>query len=141
MRLTGQRMSTTRESINTPHTVSVREVLATVPYRNEAMEIERRKDGGLLASVPIRKPKYLVPPLSWIIPFSDRRRVELDAIGASVLDLCDGKRNIEAIIEKFAFEHKLSFREAQLPVIEFLKQLAERGLVAIVGFNKDVEQE
>ena len=119
--------------------VAAKEVLATVPFRNEAMEIKRRKDGGLLASVPIRKPKYLIPPLRWIIPFSDRRRIELDTLGACVLDLCDGRRTIEAIIERFAADHKLSFREAQLSVTPFLKQLAERGLVAIVGFNKDNE--
>ncbi|MCK4601358.1 MAG: hypothetical protein KAU28_02760, partial [Phycisphaerae bacterium] len=80
--------------------------LPAVPHTNQAMELTRKRDGGVVASVPVRRPKYLVPPLSWILPFSSRRRVELDSLGASVLDMCDGGRNIESIIEQFASNHK-----------------------------------
>jgi hypothetical protein len=87
----------------------------------------------MVVSVPMRRPRFLVPPLSWILPYSSHRRVELDALGAGVLDLCDGRRSVEAVIEAFAARHKLSFREAQLAVTQFLKQLTHRGLLAIVG--------
>ena len=120
--------------------VSAASFLQAVPYANEAMEVTRRSDGGSLVSVPIPRPKYLVPPLTWLLPFSRQRRVELDQVGASVLGMCDGKRTVESMIEKFAADHKLSFREAQLPVTEFLRQLAQRGLVAIVGRNKGAEK-
>jgi len=91
-------------------------------------------------TVPIRRPKYLVPPISWLLPFSKYRRVELEAAGAEIFRLCDGKRRVEDVIEKFAIDHKLSFREAQLPVGKFLTQLTERGLLAIVGLQKDSEK-
>ena len=107
--------------------------LRAVPYRNEMMEVTRRSDGGLLASIPMKRPRYMVPPLSWVLPYSTHRRVELDALGAEVLDLCDGKRSIEGVIERFAAAHKLTFRESQLAVTQFLKQLTQRGLAAIVG--------
>lgn len=116
---------------------SVAEVLRAVPYRNEAMALKPRRDGGAQATVPMRRPKFLVPPLSWILPYSSHRRVELDAAGTAVLQKCDGEHTVEAIIEEFAAEHKLSFREAQLPVIQFLQQLTQRGLIATVGFHKD----
>ena len=110
------------------------------PHVNRAMKLDRRSDGTALATVPMRKPRYLVPPLSWILPFSSHRRVELDAVGAGVLDLCDGKRTVEGVIETFAAERKLTFRESQLAVGQFLRQLAQRGMVAIVGLNEDADK-
>ncbi|MBS3733609.1 MAG: PqqD family protein [Phycisphaerae bacterium] len=109
------------------------QLLAAVAYRNEAMEVHDFRDGGCRVRVPLNRPKWLVPPISWIIPFSSHRQVELDAPGREVLELCDGRRTVEEIIEKFAAVHKLTFREAQLSVTTFLKQLTQRGLVAIVG--------
>jgi hypothetical protein len=111
------------------------QMLRAVPYRNEKLELRRGADGGCVATVPVRRPRWLVPPVSWLLPFSSVRRVELDSVGAEVLDLCDGKRSIESIIENFAANHKLSFREAQLPISSFMQQLVERGLVAIVGLR------
>ena len=114
--------------------------LRAVPYRNEMMGVTRRSNGGLLASIPMKRPRFLVPPLSWILPYSTHRRVELDALGAEVLDLCDGKRDVERIIEEFAASHKLTFRESQLAVTQFLRQLTRRGLTAIVGRNEDTDE-
>ena len=114
--------------------------LRAVPHRNQAADFAHQPDGRVIVSVPIPRPRYLVPPLSWLLPFSKRRRVELEPVGAAVLELCDGRRTVEAVVEAFAGEHKLSFREAQLPVTAFLRQLAQRGLVAIVGKDKDAEQ-
>ena len=71
----------------------------------------------------------MVPPLSWLMPFSSHRRIELDAIGSTVLEVCDGKRTIERIIEEFARKETLTFREAQLAVTAFLRQLLERRMI------------
>jgi hypothetical protein len=90
----------------------------------------------MVVSIPIPRPKYLVPPLSWILPFSPNRRVELEPVGSGVLGLCDGRRTVEAIIERFATDHQLSFREGQLAVTQFLRQLMQRGLVVLVGKDK-----
>jgi len=120
--------------------MSAARFLQAVPYLNQAMDVRHRLDGSALASIPIPRPKYLVPPLSWILPFSPHRRVELERVGAGVLRMCDGKRTIEAIVEQFAASHKLSFREAQLPVTQFLRQLMQRGLVVIVGKDEEADE-
>jgi hypothetical protein len=109
--------------------------LSSVPHRNQAMEVARREK-GVVAVIPVRRPTWLVPPISWVLPFSSHRRVELDELGTEVLDMCDGKETVETIVEKFAASHKLSFREAQLSVTQFLRMLAERGLVAVVSSRK-----
>jgi hypothetical protein len=112
---------------------STGDFLHSVPHRNHAMRLVPLSGKAVLAEVPLRRPKYLVPPLSWVIPFSSHRRVELDATGASVLELCDGRRTVEEVIEVFARTNTLSFRESQLSVTPFLRMLAERGILAIVG--------
>ncbi len=115
--------------------------LHATPRTNEAMEVSPLRDGGALAKIPMRRPRWLVPPISWVLPFSSRRRIRLDAVGADVLNLCDGTNRVETVIEKFAAANKLSFREAQLPVTQFLQQLTERGLVVIVGFPNEANEQ
>ncbi len=66
--------------------------------------------------------------------------MELEPVGASVLRMCDGKRTIEAIVEQFAASHRLSFREAQLPVTQFVRQLMHRGVVAVVGTDEKASE-
>lgn len=112
---------------------TVEQMFKSVPHRNAAMRVEIREDGTALVSVPIRRPRYMIPPLSWLLPFSGKRRIELDTLGASVLDMCDGKTAVEKMITRFAAAHKLSFREAQAPVVQFLKMLTQRGVIAIVS--------
>jgi hypothetical protein len=118
---------------DSPKKRTAKDFLKAHPYKNSAIKITSKRNGTALVEVPMKKPKYLVPPFSWIIPFSSYRRVELDPVGARVLNLCDGERSVEQIIENFAQINKLSFREAQLSVTQFLRMLMERGIVALVG--------
>ena len=112
---------------------SAAQLLTAVPHPNESMRREENADGTLLLTIPLRRPLWLVPPLSWVLPFGGSRRVELDELGACVLNLCDGHNTVERIITQFSAEHKLSFREAQVAVTQFLKMLTQRGIVVIVA--------
>ena len=107
-------------------------LLASVPHVNTKAEVKEVRE-GVIVSVPVRRPKWLIPPISWVLPWSGHRRVQLDGAGTAVLALCDGQRNVEQVIETFAQEHKLSFRESQLAVTQFLRELLQRGIVALVG--------
>lgn len=104
-----------------------------IPFRNGRMRVEETDESGVIVTVPLRRPKWLVPPISWLLPFRESRRVELDALGAEVLDLCNGRWAVETIVTEFARRHALSFREAQLPVVQFLRMLTQRGVIAIVA--------
>ena len=107
-------------------------LLAAVPHVNTKADIMEVRE-GVIVSVPVRRPRWLIPPISWVLPWSSHRRVQLDGAGTAVLQLCDGRRNVEQVIETFAREHKLSFRESQLAVTQFLRELLRRGIVALVG--------
>jgi hypothetical protein len=112
---------------------STEDFLRAVPYQNQSMELKRQPDGTAVASIPLEKPWYMVPPITWLLPYQPVRRLELDLVGLSVLGLCDGHQSVEKIIEIFAATNKLTFREAQLAVTRFLRLLTHRGVIALVG--------
>lgn len=109
------------------------DLLESVPHPNRAMQVEPRTDGGAVVAIPLKRPRYLVPPISWVLPFSSQRRAQLDALGATVLELCDGGRTVEQIVECVATQYRLSFREALLSVTPFMRLLTERGMLAVIG--------
>lgn len=121
-----------RQQEHTKRQMAVSQLLSAVPHKNEAMKLQPAGRGALV-SVPVRRPKWLAPPVSWILPWSRHRRVQLDEPGTEVLNLCDGQRTVEEIIERFAQEHRLSFREGQTAVTQFLRELVRRGIIVLLG--------
>ncbi len=127
----------TRKERPTDRARSPQDFLHSVPWINSSMELRPKPDGTAVAEVPFHKPKYLIPPLSWVLPFGKYRRIGLDAMGLSLINLCDGRRTVEKIIEIFAVNNKLTFREAQLTVTQYLRQLTLRGVTVLVGKDND----
>lgn len=87
---------------------------------------------GLRITVPRRRPGWLAPPLSWIVAVSPARTILLDRLGRRVWDGCDGNRSVEALVEDFAREHRLSFHEARVSVTALLRMMLQRGALAMV---------
>lgn len=119
--------------INPSRTLSTVELLDAVPVRNRAVECESAREGEIVLKVPLRAQWYMKPPVGWLFPFSRYRRVALDRLGMEVWDGCDGKQTAERIVEQFARRHRLSFHEARLGVMQFLRDLTRRGLIVMVG--------
>jgi len=90
---------------------------------------------GALATVTVALPRNWLrrPPINWLLPTARTRRIRLDAIGTAVLELCDGRGSVEEIVERFAAEHRLSFREGQVAVAQFLQSLVARGILTMRG--------
>jgi len=53
--------------------------------------------------------------------------------------LCDGERTVEAIIDAFAAEHRLTFHEARVAVGGYLRSLMARGALAMVMAQEERE--
>lgn len=110
------------------------DLLAAVPHRNRAATVAPVAGGGALASVPLQPNRLLAWAGRWLLPpVSEVRRVQLDALGVSTLELCDGRRSVEQIAERIAADNGLTFREAQLSVAPFIRMLYERGVLAVAG--------
>jgi hypothetical protein len=109
----------------------LRRQLATVPVLNARAGVTRLSDGRVRLDVPPNERPW-VRAARLILPLRRGRRVELDALSSSVLDLCDGKRSVGEIIAAHQRRWRLSFYEARGMILEFLRRLTARGIVALV---------
>ncbi len=106
-------------------------MLHAVPLRNAAAAGAVLADGSLNITVPVKKPWFHRPPVSWVLRIRPLRTYQLDPLGARVWELCDGTRTVEQIVDIFAEKHELTFHEARVAVTQYLRQLIEKGMVAV----------
>ncbi len=111
-------------------------ILRAVPHRNRAVQVEPREE-GLLLSVPLRRVWWAPGIVRWLFRISEVRSVQLDALGSHVLSFINGRRSVEKVIEKMMREYNLSFYEARISVLQFLKMLTERGLIGLHMAGED----
>jgi len=107
-------------------------MLRARPTRNTAARAVEKDSTGVTVYVQRRRPRWLVPPLSWIVPYAPERETTLDALGQRLWQCCDGRATVEEIVDRFAAEHGLTFHEARAAVTAYLRQLIQRGVLAIV---------
>ena len=112
--------------------LTVADVLDVVAVHNEAVREETRSESEMVLYVPLKRRWYMRPPFSWVFPFSRERAVGLDRLGREVWRACDGTTTMERIIEQFASRHHITFHEARISVMAFLRDLMRRGLVVLV---------
>ena len=62
------------------------------------------------------------------------RGLALNATAASILKLCDGELTVDGMVEKLQGEYlDRSAEELRRDVLEFLEEMARRGLVQVPG--------
>ncbi len=119
-----------RKSRRKMERVSLEALLDATPVANQAARIEKHGE-GMVVYLPIRRRWWMKPPFSWAMPYRDERGVALDKLGTEVYRAVNGRRTVEQIIDAFAEAHRLRFHEARLAVMQFLRMLAERNIVAL----------
>ncbi len=108
-------------------------MLLAVPVHNDAARVEfLQEKHSARISVPVIKPKWMVPPVNWFIRFRGRKTYELDGIGLFVWEWCTGTNTVEQIIDAFAQQRALTFHESRVAVTEYITLLIERGILAIM---------
>ncbi|MEM6459472.1 MAG: PqqD family protein [Planctomycetota bacterium] len=115
-----------------PGAVGLEAMLRAVPVRNAAVR-EGKRGGAVVLWVPVRRRWWSAWPGLRRLPWRGERGVALDALGREVWSACDGVADLEAIAAGFAQRHGLTFHEARLAVTRFLRMLAGRGLLVVVG--------
>jgi len=120
--------------------LSLEDLLDAIPVSNQAARVEDAGE-GLVVYLPIRQRWWMKPPMSWALPCREERGVALDTLGAEVYRAVDGRRTVEQIVEVFAEAHRLRFHEARLAVMQFLRMLAERNIVALAVPDQSHDQE
>ncbi|HMP88703.1 MAG TPA: PqqD family protein [Kiritimatiellia bacterium] len=111
---------------------SWQEMLKSRIYRNLKVTSEwNDKHTQFILKIPTKRPSYLFPPISWVVKPPAYRTLYLDQIGADLWDWCDGRNDVERVIELFAQKHNLTFHESRVSVTTYLKDLLKRGALAV----------
>lgn len=111
------------------------QMLAAVPVRNGAVQWaretrdEERPDVALLR-IPRRADRF-GNAVAKVFKLPDFRKLELDEIGSDVWELCDGTQTVDQVTRAICAKYRLNRRQAEASVTAYLKQLAERRLVAL----------
>jgi hypothetical protein len=112
------------------------EALRARLMRNQAVSEETKDSGEVVISMPIiETPAFKV--LAWLMkratkqPVPSHKKIELDEIGSFIWRGCDGKATVEDLVRGVSREYKIPRKEAEHSVTLFVKQLAEKRLVAI----------
>jgi hypothetical protein len=120
--------------------VTRQEQLDARPIRNTLVTWEK-SDAEITLFIPVQRQKrieFLAKLLK--VPESDRQ-IQLDEVGSTVWELCDGEHDLNTMINVLTKEYKLSRREAEVSIREFLKMLAQRNLIGLlVGGGKSAKR-
>ena len=108
--------------------------LECVPVKNPQVSEEEQENGELRLQYQVRVRPWFHGVVKKITKSSStviNRTLQLDILGASVWQMIDGKKSVRKIIDEFQKVHQLDRKEAEISVTTFLKQLGERGLIAM----------
>ena len=100
--------------------------------QNTSARIEREPNGAVVVNVANVRPRWLVPPLRWMVPFKPEKAIRLDRLGTAIWDLCDGQRTVEDLVDRFSAKQDLTFHEARVSVTVYLRDLIKRGALVVV---------
>jgi hypothetical protein len=106
------------------------EILAAVPVRNALVEWETNDHEEVVLKVPRRQDRvgkvlhrlFVAPPY---------KQVVLDEVGSDVWNLCTGDNDVDTIVKTLARKYKLGRREVELSLANYLRTLAQRGLIGL----------
>jgi hypothetical protein len=101
-----------------------------IPRLAPGVETLRTAAGALRLRGPELRRRYAHRFLAWLIRAPQRVEVELDDIGAFVVERCDG-RPLRRLADDLAAHLKLTRREAEVALADFMRLLLQRRLVVL----------
>jgi hypothetical protein len=102
------------------------------PVRNAHARVVSDEPRRVVVEVPRRYP-LLLRPIRVLFRLREVRRLEIDGVGLELWRRCDGTTSLAQMIDDLMTVDRLTFHEARLLVLGLLRQLAERGALALVA--------
>jgi hypothetical protein len=125
-----------------PVALERRRSLALKPLRNPNVAWDQAgREAPVVIRIPLQRrpaPKFLV----WVASKLARqeppacRKLELDSVGSFVWQAANGERSVRELIWLLAAEYKLNRKDAEVALLEFLRQLSARNLMAFADLPK-----
>lgn len=110
------------------------QALAYTPVKSIQIKEVRLETGDVLLEYPLTMRPWIAALAKRLGMPQNRtatRKLQLDALGTAVWDLVDGNRSVHQIIQVFAGIHRLQFKEAEVSVTHFIRELGRRGLIGL----------
>lgn len=122
------------KSLSLPESTDYIKQLKVIPLKNKKINIVRKTENKIVFSVKLKYPK-LVVPFKNILKLSEEKKYEIKGIGFVIYEKIDGRRNLKDLVEYLQNTYKLSFFEARSLLIQYLKLLSQKSIIA-VGLKK-----
>lgn len=110
------------------------EALACIPVKNETVKSTRLQSGEVVLAHPVGMRRWMVRLMRTLGGPADyvrTKKIQLDTLGTTVWDLIDGRSTVKKLIKRFAAQHQLHPREAEVSVSKFLRELGRRGIIGL----------
>jgi hypothetical protein len=107
------------------------QAMAARPIRNPSLAWHHDEEGNAVVILPRRR-DLVGKLLAWFFMVPEARPLSLDQIGTMVWQLCDGEHSVRSIAQQLTERYKITPREAEVSLAEFLRRLARRGMVAFI---------
>jgi hypothetical protein len=109
--------------------LSREQVMGSRPLRNSLLEWAATEDGKVVITIPRRQDAVgRIASMLFHVP-KTRQLLLDDEVGSSVWKICDGEHTLKQIVDFLCEKYKLTRKEAEVSVTEFLRQLGKRRLV------------
>ncbi len=102
--------------------------LGAVPVKNQAVSEKEDKEGNITLTL-IRRQTILIKVVSKIFFIPEEKKIRLDEIGSWVWRKCDGRINVGEMIGEMSEEFRLSKKEAEISLRDFLRSLSTKRLI------------
>ena len=88
----------------------------------------------MVLAIPRKKARW-VRIFSKLFAIPEEKKIYLDDIGGWVWQRCDGRVSVGKMIEDLAGEFKINSKEAEVSLLSYLKNLAQKRLIGFVVEN------
>ncbi len=114
----------------TPPEITRRQAMQVRPLRNPTLEWKHNEEGNVVATLT-RRAGLKGKVITFFLAVPEARPIVLDEVGSFVWDMCDGQHSVEQIVEALRQKYKLSRREVEISLNEYLRMLGKRGMIAV----------
>lgn len=118
-----------------PPVISRAEALQARPVHSDRVSEERTDEGCARLVYEIHYKPWFAKAAQRMGKWDDRpmiKRLELDEMGTRAWELMDGEHTVQDIVDIFAETYRLEPRESEISVTAFIKDLGQRGLIALL---------
>lgn len=114
-----------------PRRMAKEAYLRSKPIRNALVETTEFEDGAVVRAPLLSQGTGMMGWLAKRANLPDTKEFELEAVGAFVWALCDGRHTVETIARKLRERFKMNRLEAETALGAFLETLSRRRLITL----------